>query len=448
MQIADSARRDLWADASGRAITFSSRLANVVHTRGFIAGITIAGTLLLLHLLNPQVGGLYGAYESHMYVRTVESPLAEPVDPQYGYRLLPALIVRLLPVSYPTGFIVTGYVSLFIAGFLLVSILRYEGIRTDLALLAAVLFLTFRCSTKWMLAYSAGVDAFHLMLIAMAYRCIQLQRWRLLSLAFVLGVFTKVTIWVLWPVALVYGACHLPGTGPKRFASIRVRAATIVPSLMVFLAVRMVWPADPANHAYRPEYTYLLDILYNLKLRCFRTSELLPGILPQCFEFPMAFLVVFGLVAIILLFFATQSLSHLARHPAMAIFLAGTTLTSIIGSYGSARPQLYAFVPILFVFAAVIQTHWDFFRRWYVFMPLIAVHAYLSNIFFFDVDDLSAYMPHYMPPTTAVYYLPAWTIAVILLAGLWFLYTWQTREHDSTRRSEATGKCNASVSPA
>jgi hypothetical protein len=129
---------------------------------GPAAGV-LAAALLVLHLTNPHVGAWYGRYETAHYVNSVAPPLgggltvamatgdsapaAVGIDPHYGYRLLPALLVRALPVPPPLGFVLLDYACLFGAAWLLYRILVAERIWSLLALLCALLFLSFPVST-------------------------------------------------------------------------------------------------------------------------------------------------------------------------------------------------------------------------------------------------------------------------------------------------------------
>ena len=202
--------------------------------------LSIAATLLVLHLTNPHVGDLYAKYETANYVKSVDHPLESPIDTHYGYRLLPPVIVRLLPVPHPLGFEIIDYISLFGAAYLVFLILVHEQIRYDLALLCALLFLSFPSSTKWLLRYSACPDAFYLLVIAAIYYCIQRRRWRWFSFLLVVGTFTKLTIWVLWPVALLYGTERFKGKSWFRQIDWLHRIEDLYPSLLAFYLVRRI----------------------------------------------------------------------------------------------------------------------------------------------------------------------------------------------------------------
>jgi hypothetical protein len=374
----------------------------------------VVGTLLALHLTNGRVGHFYGEWESAIYVASVDHPLRAPIDPYYGYRLLPALLVRLLPIPHPLGFLVIDYVSLAGAALLLIQILTDEDVPWCIAVLAAVLFLSFPCSTKWLAAYSAGTDAFYLLLIAVAYRCIQLERWCWFSAVLLLGMFTKVSILVLVPVAYLHPG--RPQDRPTRTSrSAPSRLLSMVPAVAAFVLVERIWPpgayalADPSI----PQ-----SILKHVNLKLFDFSTMLPGVLPQIVEMPMSFPIVFGIVALLLVLHARESGRILASHPAMCAFLFGTILATFMGSYDTERCEMYGAVPVLFVWSRIVRDNLRVYGRWWVVAPLLLAQGYLSEFGLHDVARYQLYQSHYMAPEVAVRYLATWAALSILIVAL------------------------------
>jgi hypothetical protein len=379
--------------------------------KGAVALATVLGTLLALHLTNPRVGVYYGQWESSIYVTSVDHPLGAPIHPYYGYRLFPPLLVRLLPLPHPLGFLLVDYVSLAAAALLLIRILVDEDVPWGIAVLAAALFLSFPCSTTWLIAYSAGTDAFYLLLIAAAYRCIQLERWWWFSVVLLLGMFTKVSILVLVPVA-----CLHPGrTGDRATLSwhrAAFRLLSAVPALATFALVECVWPSGPEGEGMSQ------SVLTHMGLKLFHFSTMLPGVLPQIVEMPMSFPIVFGVVALLLVLHPRESWRVLVGHPAMCAFLFGTILVTFMGSYDTERCEMYGAVPVLFVWARIVTNNLSVYGRWWVAAPLLLAQGYLSEFGLRDVARYKLYQSHYMAPEVAVGYLATWAALCILIVVL------------------------------
>lgn len=364
--------------------------------------------LVLLHLTNGAVGYYYGWWESAVYVASVDFPLKSPIDPYYGYRLLPPLIVRHLPVPHPLGFTLVDYASLGGAAWLLVGILVDEGIRRPLALVAAALFLSFPCSTKWLLVYNSGPDAFYLLLIAAAYRCIQRGRWWLFSLLLVAGVFTKVSILVLVPVAWLHG--RRSPLSPSSLA----RLGSALPALAAFWLVQHVWPPAPQVVGVPMEQS----VLDHLHMKLFEDSTLLPGVLKQWVEMPMSFFIVFGVVAIMLVVHLPETLRALRDRPAMLAFLAGNSVAMFMGSYDVERCQMYGAIPVLYLWARVVQDRLGIYDRWWVATPLAGAQLWLSEFGLREPIRYELYMSHYMAPRVALTFLITWIVLGLLVIWL------------------------------
>jgi hypothetical protein len=374
----------------------------------------IALTLAALHATNPDVGAHYGAWESILNVQAATAPFTRPADPYYGYRLLPPLLVWLVPVRPKLAFLLVDYTSLAGAALLIAEILVAERIGRGLATLAAVLFLSFPGSTKWLVTYSAGPDAFYVFMIAAAYRALQRDRWGWSAIPILLGTFAKPTMLLLVAVAV----CRLAsGAGP---ASARLRRAAAglslaVPALLALLVVRLVWPPAPRGFLGQPLAAAIFE---NVQLKLSATSAMLPGILPQWVELPAAFLIVFGMVALVLLTHARESLRILWARPDMLVFLLATEAVAFVVSYDLERCQLYLAIPVLYVFARVIQANASFYARPAVAAALVAAQAGFSELATLRPADFTRYMSHYMPPRVAAGYLVAWLAAGIALATL------------------------------
>ena len=392
--------------------------------RAWPAAGVLAAALLVLHLTNPHVGAWYGRYETAHYVNSVAHPLgggltvdmatgdsapaAVGIDPHYGYRLLPALLVRALPVPPPLGFVLLDYACLFGAAWLLYRILVAERIRPRLALLCALLFLSFPASTKWMLFYSAGPDPLYVFLLHAGYRCVQLRRWPAFALVLLAGTFTKETSWLLWAVALVAGP-RLGGLRRWRAWRPRLRdprVVTLLPSVAAFVVVRRLWPADvsgaTSTFAGEPStYTYGKDIASNL-YRLAVQSTMWPHVLPQLVELPAAVFIVYGLVAVVVVAHARRSARLVLAHPPLLVWLTGSLAASVAGSVDLERCMLYHALPVLYVFAHVVQEEWAFYGRWPVAGTLLAVQVLLSDWPRLDLLTYErTYFAHYMAPAQA-----------------------------------------------
>jgi len=401
---------------------------------GVLAAALLAAALLGLHLTNPEEGAWYGRYETAHYVNAVAHPLgggltvdmatgdSAPapvgVDPHYGYRLLPALVVRALPAPPPLGFVLLDYACLFGAAWLLYRILVAERIRAGLALLCALLFLSFPASTKWMLFYSAGPDPLYLLLLHAGYRCIQLRRWAPLALVLLAGTFTKETAWLLWPVAL---ATAVPPPPPGRLRDWRPwnawrgwraglrdpRALVIVPSAVAFGVVRHAWPADASGttstFAGSPwVYSFGADIALNLR-RLAASSTMGPHVLPQLVEPPAAVFIVYGLVAVVLVAHARRSAAVLLAHPPLLVYLLVSLAASVAGSVDLERCMLYHALPVLYVFAQVVQEEWAFYGWGPVAAALLAGQVLLSDWPRWHLLTYErTYFAHYMAPPEAL----------------------------------------------
>jgi hypothetical protein len=371
---------------------------------------TILSVLILLHFRNPSVGRFFGEWESQYYVHAVTDPLAAPLDPMYGYRLFPAVIVRYIPLSISKGFIVCDYVSLFLAAYLLFQILCWEGILPTFALFGTFIFLTAPFSTQWLLAYSSGVDAFHLLLIAASYRAIQLRRWGLFSLVLLLGTFTKITIWVMPFVAV--GSIM---TAPKQAASTdrqkltaALWLAALVPSVFVKFLVEHIWPATGS-------FSYIHEIAHNLRLKLLEQSVTFPPF-PQIVEFPASFLVVFGIVAIVFVLHFRLMLRSFLEKPALIVFLVGTMGLSFVGGYDDARYMPFVAVPVLYVFADILQKNLDIYARPWMLGYIVVATLLLSDLLNPDPGNYQRYMPHYASWSAEAPFLLYWTL--LLIAGL------------------------------
>jgi len=378
-------------------------LARRRHVPNWLAIAAILATLILLHFHNPGIGRWFGSWESQYYVHAVTGPLVAPIDKHYGYRLLPAVILGYIPLSISEGFIVCDYVSLFLAAYLLFTILCCEGIIPTIALLGSFIFLTAPCSTQWLLAYSANVDAFYLLLIAASYRAIQLRRWELFSFVLLIGTFTKVTIWVM---AFVAAASIM--TDPKQAASPGRRKlsavfwlAALVPSVLVKFLVERIWPATGS-------YSYLRDIAHNLKLKFFVTSVTFPH-LPQIAEFPASFLVVFGIVAIVFALHFRLMLHSFREKPALIVFLVGTMGLSFAGGYDDARYMPFVAVPVLYVFADILQKNLEMYARPWMLGYIVVATLILSDLLNPDPANYERYMPHYASWASEAPFLLYWT---------------------------------------
>ncbi|MGH2366978.1 MAG: hypothetical protein ACRDI2_02170 [Chloroflexota bacterium] len=406
--------------------------------------IAIGVTLLLLHLTNPHVGLYYGRYESAYYVSSVDRPLQGGVvvdmttgdsapapvgiDPHYGYRLLPPLLVKVLPVEHSLGFVILDYVFLFGAAYLLYAILVHGRIRYDLCILCSIVLIILPFSTKWMLFYSAGPDPLHVFNIAAAYRCIQLRKWLLFSFILMVGTLTKETIWLMWVVALIYGVDAKYLTHWRAWLN-HARILTIIPSLLVFSLIRFVWPADSTG------YAYLVDI-YNNIYRLHIQSTMWPHVLPQAVEIPASFFLVYGVIGIISIYNWRRSIQILQNHPAMLLFLVGSMVASVIGSVDLERCMFYHAIPVLYVFARVVQEQWVFFRQWQVAVPVVAAQAYMSDLVRWNMVDYErTYSAHYMGPTAALHQLVVVASAALLVVALrtWF----GKRDHAEHRNAGA-----------
>jgi hypothetical protein len=421
--------------------------------RHWLAAGVLAVALLGLHLTNPEVGSWYGRYETAHYAQAVAHPLeggltvdmasgdSAPapvgVDPHYGYRLLPSLVVRALPVPPPLGFVLLDYACLLGAAWLLYRILVAERIRSGLALLCALLFLSFPASTKWMLFYSASPDPLYLLLLHAGYRCIQLRRWGALALVLLAGTFTKETAWLLWPVAL---ATAVPPPPPGRLRDWRPwrgrrgwrawlrdpRALAIVPSAVAFAVVRHAWPADTSGttstFAGSPwAYSFGADIALNLR-RLAASSTMGPRVLPQLVEPLAAVFIVYGLVAVVLVAHARRSVAILLAHPPLLVYLLVSLGASVAGSVDLERCMLYHALPVLYVFARIVQEEWAFYGWWPVAAALLAVQVLLSDWPRWDLLAYErTYFAHYMAPPEAL--RQALSLATAAL-GFWALRHW------------------------
>src|SRR5262249_12623689 len=151
--------------------------------------------------------------------------------------------------------------------------------------------------------------------------------------------------------------------------------------------------------------------------KLFGYASFMPSRVPirQIVEFPLAFFIVFGVVAVVITFNARRSIRILKTHPAMLIFLVGTMAASFVGSFDSERCQPYAAVPVLYLFASIVQQQWHFFRQWSVAAPLLIMQTYLSDFFRLNMADYLAYMSHGMPPHEALaWVLNIWAAALLL----------------------------------
>jgi hypothetical protein len=380
----------------------------VTRRAGVLAVIGV--TLLWLHVSNPHVGFFYGWWESKYYVRSVEHPLAPDMHPNYGYRLLPPVLVGLLPLPHEIAYQLIDYVSLAAAAYLVWAILVGEGIAPALALLCAVLFLTFPCSTRWLLAYSSGPDAVYLLALAAGYRCIQCDRLGWFALVLLVGVFIKPTLVVLWPSVLL----RPPDRIRDRFvrSAVLPRLATILPALAAFILMHVLRPVPDAGVAYGK------SLVNHLIMKLSYTSSMLPGVLPQVVEFPMAFFIVFGMVALVLAYHAREAVGVLRGHPPMLVFLLGSMGTSFVGSFDDARCWMYAAIPVLYVFSRVVQAHAAVYGQLRVAVPLAAAQVYLSHALPINVAAYGAYMPHDMPPAEALRWIVTWAAALVVLASV------------------------------
>jgi hypothetical protein len=151
------------------------------------------------------------------------------------------------------------------------------------------------------------------------------------------------------------------------------------------------------------------------RLKFFGYTNMLPFPAPQLVEMPVAFLIVFGVVGLLILRYARQSSHILAAHPAMLAFLIGSIGAGFVGSVDNERCAMFAAIPVLYVFARLIVAHADVHGNAWAVTVLVGMQVYLSGVFTTDVTNFPSYMSHFMRPETTVRYAVTWATAAVLL---------------------------------
>jgi hypothetical protein len=396
------------------------RLFNAEKLNPKLVALVIAALLGALHWSNPDIHVHFGKWESYFYLRTILHPLQSPIDPHYGYRLLPALLVRVMPFDMKLSYLLVNYACLFGAAFVLYKILVFEAIRPAFALWACIVFLIAKASTKFLLTYSSGQDALFLLLTALGYHLIQLERWKSLVAVLCVGVLNKVAILALCFPALVYGA-NLGGFQfSSRWRNIANRSILLLLPLLIFVGIRLAFPAADTG------YTFARDILAHLDLKFFVESSI-DARFPHVIEVPIAFYVVYGMMAVVMLFFAKDAWGIAKRNIPISLFFLTLSAISFMGSYDNARCAVYVFIPVLYVCCSIMERNDAFFRRGYVLIPLIAIQIYNSDLFNMNPADYEAYMPHYMTGDQVVGYFYVFAISVGVIAACRLIYRREKR---------------------
>jgi hypothetical protein len=396
------------------------RLFQVEELSPGLVSLVIAAVLGALYWSNPDVHAHFGEWESSFYIRTVLHPLQSPIDPHYGYRLLPALLVRVMPFDMKLSYLLINYACLFGAAFVLYKILVFESIRPVFALWACIVFLIAKASTKFLLTYSSGQDALFLLLMALGYHLIQLERWKSFVIVLCVGVLNKAAILALFVPVLVYGSSFNGSSFSSILRNIANRSTLLLLPLLVFVGIRLAYP--PADTG----YTFARDVLSHLNLKFFVGSQINAS-LPHLIEVPIAFYVVYGMIAVVMLFFARDVWGIAKRNLPISVYFLTLSAITFMGSYDNARCAVYVFIPVLYVCCSIMERNDAFFRSWYVLIPLISIQIYNSNLFNLNPADYEAYMPHYMTADQAIGYFYVFVLSVGLMATCRLIYSREQR---------------------
>ena len=128
-----------------------------------------------------------------------------------------------------------------------------------------------------------------------------------------------------------------------------------------------------------------------------------PHVLPQLVELPAAAGLVYGLVAVVLVAHARRSVAILLAHPPLLVYLTVSLAASVAGSVDLERCMLYHALPVLYVFARIVQEEWAFYGWWPVAAALLAVQLLLSDWLRWDLLTYErTYFAHYMAPPEAL----------------------------------------------
>jgi glucan phosphoethanolaminetransferase (alkaline phosphatase superfamily) len=186
------------------------------------------------------------------------------------------------------------------------------------------------------------------------------------------------------------------------------------------VGIRIAYPAADTG------YTFARDILDHLDLKFFAGSSI-NAILPHAIEVPIAFYVVYGMMAVVMLCFAKDVWKIAKRNPSISLYFLVLSAISFMGSYDNARCAVYGFIPVLYVCCSIMESHEAFFRRWYVLISLISLQIYGSNLFNLNPADYAAYMPHYMTGEQAIGYFYLFVFSVGVMVACRQIYRWERR---------------------
>lgn len=199
------------------------------------------------------------------------------VHQPFAFRLLGPYLAGLMPLPEAAAFRILTLISLFVLVFLFYYLLRQVGIR-PLSALACVLCLTLS-------RYCFGVyawDFFHindvlaLIFTMMLFLAMWHKRWLSFGLILFLGAFTRETVMLMLPVALVY----LWESRELRTHWRKLLLAA-VPALSAILLIRLFWPIGGGTSltealALHAEKLYEPESLFRLWINTFLPFTLIP----------------------------------------------------------------------------------------------------------------------------------------------------------------------------
>ena len=178
----------------------------------------------------------------------------------------------------------------------------------------------------------------------------------------------------------------------------------------IYALVHLAFP--PVNRG----WSAWLEVRTVLALK-WQPSTLWPGHLRQVWEFPFSGLIVWGLVGGLAFAGLWGSLRRRAREDAwMAVALGLTLVSSFVGSYDDSRSQTYGLPCVLFFAARGLSDHRALLAPPWAYGTLLAAQLWISDLFLPGPRDFASFMPHYMGPARATW----WLARLGLAAGLAF----------------------------
>jgi hypothetical protein len=312
-------------------------------------GITLLG-LAVLAVLTPRIAFNDGlGNDGSAYASVTEALRGNPADPQwagFAYRLLPSAIVALMPVDVVTGFLIVNILAILASAILLLRLLDRYSVRSPVALLALVWWMTLPMGPRWHIYYPVLGDAFGFFVLLALFLCAVERRLVLFAAALVGGVLARENLAMAIPF-LWRAHVH---TAPLRWSLLV--AIVSIPAVAALVLVRVFPPVAPTADSGALSQTLIIAL---------QAVWIIQNHDGQAWRVLLSAPLSLGLLLVIPLVRFRETARFLSTEMQWLYFVVLAVVVAVIGGRDTDR-YLYVLAPLLLILTFVVQG--DLWRSW------------------------------------------------------------------------------------